>query len=216
MWICPTERVLPVWCPQRSSGGIKGHLWALSMCFCALDMWVCPTEKVLQQTLVRKKVLCLMFVSPKMFCQYFAHKGRQEFSKDSCGHFPCVSVPWTCEFVPQKKFSNQHLSGKKFSASCLGLQGCFASCMPKKVLRRSQRTLVGTFNVILCLWHAIGPTKKFSNQHLSGKKFSASWLGLQDCFVSFMPTKVLRRSQRTLVGTINVFLCIGHVKMSHR
>ena len=173
-----------------------------------------------------------MIGSPKMFCQFHVHKGPLEVSKDTCGHFHCVSVPWTCEFVPQKKFSNQNLSGKKFSASCLGLQGYFASFMPTKVLRRSQRTLVGTFNVFLCLghvnlshrkssptktcqeksslplvwiskdvlpvscprrssgglkrllWHfqcdsvpwtsEFVPQKKFSNQHLSGKKFSAS------------------------------------------
>ena len=94
-----------------------------------------------------------MIGSPRMFCQSHAHKGPQEVSKDTCGHVQCVSKPWTCEFVQQKEFSNQHLSGKKFSASCLDLQRCLASFMPKKVLRRSQRTLVGTFNVFLCLGH---------------------------------------------------------------
>ena len=94
-----------------------------------------------------------MFGSPKMFCQFHAHIGPKKVSKDTCGHFQCVSMPWTCEFVPQKKFSNQHLSGKMFSASCLDLQRCFASSMPTKVLKRSQRTLEDTFNVFLCLGH---------------------------------------------------------------
>ena len=107
-----------------------------------------------------------MFGSPKMFCQCPAHKGPQEVSKDSCG----------------------------------------------------------TFNIFLCLGYVnlshrkSSPTKtcQENNQNLSGKKFSASCLDLQRCFVSFMPTMVLRRSQRTLVGTFNVFLCLGHVNLSHR
>ena len=123
------------------------------MCFCALAMRICPTKKLLQPTLVRKKVLCFLFGSLMMFCPFHAHKGPHAVSKDTSGHFQCVFVPWTCEFVPQKKISNQNLLGKKFSASCLGLQRCFASFMPTKVLRRSQRTLVGTFNVVLCLGH---------------------------------------------------------------
>ena len=52
-----------------------------------------------------------------MFCQFYAHKGAQKVSKDICGHFQCVFVPWTGELDPQRKFFNQHLLGKKFSAS---------------------------------------------------------------------------------------------------
>ena len=126
-------------------------------------------------------------------------------------------MPWTCEYVSQKKFSNQHLSGKKFSASCLDLQGCFVSFMPTKVLQRFQRTFVGTFNVFLSLGHVILSHRKSSPSNTcQGKKFSASCLGLQGCFASFMPTNVLRRFQRTLVGTFNVFLSLGHVNVSHR
>ena len=94
-----------------------------------------------------------MFGSQRLFCKFHAHKCPQEVSKDTCGHFQCVSVPWTCEFVQQNKFSNQNLSGKKFSTSCLDLQRRFASSMPTNVLKRTQRTLVGTFNVFLCLGH---------------------------------------------------------------
>ena len=54
---------------------------------------------------------------PRMFCLFDANKGSQEVSKDTYGHFQYVSVPWTCEFDPQKKFSNQSFGGKKFSAS---------------------------------------------------------------------------------------------------
>ena len=115
VWV--SKDILTVSCPQRSSEGLKGHMWAFSTCFCALDMRICPTEKVLQPKLVRKKVLCLMYGSPRMFCQFHAHKGPQKVSKDTCGHFQCVSVPWTCEFVPHKKLSNQHLLGKKYSDS---------------------------------------------------------------------------------------------------
>ena len=113
-----------------------------------------------------------MFGSPRMFCQFHAHKGPQEVSKDTCGHFQCVSVPWTCEFVPQKKFSNQNLSGKKFSASSLDLQGYFVSFMPTKVRRRSQRTLVGTFNVILWLGHVNLSHRKSSPTNTCQEKSS--------------------------------------------
>ena len=93
VWV--SKDILPVSCPQQSSGGLKGVLWALPTCFCALDMSICPTEKVIQPKPVRKKV----------------------------------------------------------SASCLSLQGCFASIIPTKVLGRSQRTLVGTFNMFLWFGH---------------------------------------------------------------
>ena len=143
------------------------------------------------------KVCCLAksFPPKKFSNQHLSSgglKGHLWALKDTSGHFQYVSVPWTCEFVPHKKFSNQHLSGKNFSASCLDLQRCFASSMPTKVLKRSQRTLVGTFNVFLCLGHVNCPTKKFSNQNLSVKKLSASCLDLQRCFASSMPTKVLK------------------------
>ena len=111
-----------------------------------------------------------MFGSPKMFCQCHAHKGPKKVSKDTCEHFQCVSVPWTCEFVPQKKFSNQNLSGNKFSASCLGLQRCFASSMPTKVLRRSQRTLVGNSNMFLCIGHVNLSHRKSSPTNASQVK----------------------------------------------
>ena len=92
-----------------------------------------------------------MIGSPRMFCQFDAHKGPQEVSKDTCGHFQYVSVPCFCEFDPQNKFSNHPLTGKKFYVSWLVFQGCFASWMPTKVFRRSQKTLVGSFNMFLCL-----------------------------------------------------------------
>ena len=82
-----SKDVLPVWCPQRSSGGLKRHLWAPAICLCALDIWIWPTEKVLHPNLGRKKVLWIMIGSPRMFCQFDAHKGPQEVSTDTCGHF---------------------------------------------------------------------------------------------------------------------------------
>ena len=137
-----------------------------------------------------------MFGSPKMFCKFHAHKGHQEVFKDTCGHFQCVSVPWTREFVRQKKFSNQHLSGKKFSASCLDLQRCFVSFMPTKVLRRSQRTLVGNSNMFLCLLTCkFVPQKKFSNQNLSGKSsLSHVWI-----FKDVLPVSCIKRSSGGLI-----------------
>ena len=128
MSICPTEKVLhpnlgkkkvlclmigsprmvlPVWCPQRSSGGLNRHLWTLPICLCALDMWIWPTEKVLQPNPGSKKVLWVMIGSPRRFCQFDAHKGPQEVSRVTCGHLQYVCVPWTYEFDQQKKFSNQ-------------------------------------------------------------------------------------------------------------
>ena len=54
---------------------------------------------------------------PWMFCQSDAHKGPQEVSKDTRGHFQYVSVPSKCEFDPQNKFSNPSMAEKKFCAS---------------------------------------------------------------------------------------------------
>ena len=90
---------------------------------------------------------------PRTCCQFDNHKGPQEVSKVTCGHFQYVSVPRTCEFDPQKKFSNQTYERKKFSASWLVFQGCFASLKPTEVFRRSQKTLGGTSNMFLCLGH---------------------------------------------------------------
>ena len=106
-----------------SSEGLTGLLWALSMCFCALDMWICPTEKVLQPTLIRKKVLCLMFESPRLFCKFHANK----------------------------------------------------------VLRRSQKTLVGTFNVFLSLGHVNLSHRKSSPTKPRHQKSSLS----HDCWSGF-------------------------------
>ena len=108
-------------------------------------------KKFSNQSFPGKIVLCLMIGFPSLFCPFNAHEGLQRVFQVACVHFQYVSVLWTCGFDPQKKFSNQHLLGKKFSVSCLDLQRCFDSFMPPKVLRRSQRTLVGTFNVFLCL-----------------------------------------------------------------
>ena len=58
-----------------------------------------------------------MIGSPRMFCQFDAHKGPQEVSRDTCGHLQYVCVPWTYEIDQQKMFSNQTVAGKKFSAA---------------------------------------------------------------------------------------------------
>ena len=41
-----------------------------------------------------------MIGSPRMFCQFDAHKSPQEVSRDTCGHLQYVCVPWTYEFQP--------------------------------------------------------------------------------------------------------------------
>ena len=93
----------------------------------------------------------------------------------------------------------------------------FCQFHAQKVLRRSQRTLVGTFNVFLCLGHVnLSHRKSSPSNTCHEKRFSASCLDLQGCFASFMPKKVHRRTQRTFVGTFNMFLSLGHVNLSHR
>ena len=99
--------VLPVWCPQKYSEGLKRHSSTLQTCFCALDTWIRPTEQVLQPSLGKKKDLSGMIGFPTMFCHFDSHKGPQEVSKDTHGHLQYVSVPWTCNFDQQKKLSKQ-------------------------------------------------------------------------------------------------------------
>ena len=141
-----------------------------------------------------------MFGSQKMFCQYHTHKGPQEVSKDFCGHFQCISVPWTCEFVPQKKFSNQHMSGKKFSASCLSLQGCFASFMPTKVCRRSQSTLVGSFNVCLCIGYVNLSHRKSFPTNTCQEKVLCHMFGSPKMFCRFHAHKCLQKVSNDTCG----------------
>ena len=120
-----------------------------------------------------------------MFCQFYAHEVPQEVSKDTCSHFQCVFVPWTCEFV--------------------------------QVLRRSQSKLLGTFNVFLCLGHVnLSHRKSSPTNTCQEKSFLCLMFGSPKMFCKFHDHKVLRRSQRTLVGTFNVFLSLGHVNLSHR
>ena len=122
---------------------------------------------------------------PDMFCQFYAHKGPKKVSTETCGHFQYVFVPWTCEFVPQKKFSNQHLSGKMFSASLIAFQTCFVSLIPTKVLKRSQQTLVGTSNVLLCLGHVNLSHRKKSPTNIGQKKFLCLMFSSTKMFCKF-------------------------------
>ena len=148
-----------------------------------------------------------MFGSPKMFCQFHAHKGPKKVSKDTCGHFQCVFVPWTCEFVPQKKFSNQHLSGKKFSTSCLNLHRCFASSMPTKGPKKVSNDTSGQFQCVSEPWTCqFVPQKKFSNQNLSGQKVFCLMFGSPMMFCKFHAHK---GPKEVLKDTCGHFQCVS-------
>ena len=105
-----------------------------------------------------------MFGSPKMFCKFHAHKGPQKASKDTCGHFQCVSVPWTCESVPQKKFSNQHLSG-------ISLQNSYRNHFIHFVLT-SLTPNVTNFCFAIMFGDLIVNTRQFWQKNLSIVSFS--------------------------------------------
>ena len=93
-----------------------------------------------------------MIGSPKMFCLLYAHKGPQEVSKDTHGHLQYVCVPWTCEYDPQKKFSNETWEQKKVLCVMIVFPSMFGQFDAHKGPQEVSKETRGHFQYVSVPW----------------------------------------------------------------
>ena len=107
---------------------------------------------------------------PRMFCQFDAHNGPQEVSKDTCGHFQYGCVPWTCELDPQKKVFQPNLGRKKVLCVMIGFPRMFCQFDAHKGTQEVSKE--GTSNMFLCLGHVNLTNRKSFQPNLRKNKKS--------------------------------------------